>query len=98
VENSSTVVTTAIARELSEFVWAIAKHVQVVGGGSQPAHQNIINRRFDDCASCPALPRAILNRATHFHACYLKRLEPDVSNPRLNWTPFVGPRDVGFKV
>jgi hypothetical protein len=51
------VVTTAIARELSEFVWAIAKHVQVVGGGSQPAHQNIINRRFDDCASCPAQPR-----------------------------------------
>jgi hypothetical protein len=28
---SPTVVTTAIARELSGFVWAIAKHAQVVG-------------------------------------------------------------------
>jgi hypothetical protein len=28
---SSTIVTTAIARELSGFAWAIAKHVQVAG-------------------------------------------------------------------
>ena len=26
-------------------------------GGNQPAHQSMINRRFDDCASCPAQSR-----------------------------------------
>jgi hypothetical protein len=32
-------------------------------GGSQPAHQSMINRRLDDRASCPAQFDAILNRS-----------------------------------
>ena len=45
-------------------------------GGSQPAHQSMINRRFDDRASCPCSVAAILKRSharTHFRAGYLKR-------------------------
>ena len=136
-------VTTAIARELAGFAWAIAKHVQIAvldalkihradikkrrssptthlskteqgwrhghgqenprvhyqpdifrrwrlgrrrldrgssathrrSGGIQPAHQSMINRRFDDRASCPAQTAAILNRSRASKAFLRLRLE-----------------------
>jgi len=44
-------------------------------GGNQPAHQSMINRRFDDRASCPAQPRPILNRSRASNAFLCLLLE-----------------------
>jgi hypothetical protein len=53
-------------------------HDEPRSGGNQPAHQRMINRRFNDRASCFAQRRLYCEgnaerEATIFCACYLKR-------------------------